>query len=242
MDGVQEAAVGKRQQTEPGSPVVVLLGGPGSGKGTHGRAVAEALGLDHVSTGDRFREEIQAGSPLGKRAQAAIQQGRFAPDDVASELLGNILAERPYGAGLVLDGYPRTRAQAMILPELLSPHGLALRAVIHLALNDEEIIARLSGRLTCRACGETCHQTYQPPRQPGVCDLCGGELYRRADDEPETIRKRLAMFHETEGPLLEVYRSGPLWVEIDGCGPIEEVKARAIAAASSRLKAVSFRF
>ncbi|GAB4244401.1 MAG: adenylate kinase [Candidatus Methylacidiphilales bacterium] len=242
MEQDQDTADGELQSPESGGPVIVLLGGPGSGKGTHGRAVAEALRLDHVSTGDRFREEIQAGTSLGKRAQAAIQHGRFAPDDVASELLGNILAGRPYGAGLVLDGFPRTRAQAMILPAMLSTHGLTLRAVIHLALNDEEIIARLSGRLTCRACGETCHQTYQPPRQPGVCDLCGGELYRRADDEPETIRKRLAMFHETEGRLLEVYRSGPLWVEIDGCGPIEEVKARAIAAASSRLKAVGFRF
>ncbi len=219
--------------------VIVLLGGPGSGKGTHGRAVAEALGLDHVSTGDRFREEIAAGTDLGLRAQAAIKQGRFAPDDVAAELLTSILDDRPRGCGLVLDGYPRTRAQAEGLVGLLNRHGLTLRAVIHLAIEDDEIVARLSGRLTCRDCGETCHQTYQPPRQPGVCDLCGGQLYRRADDEPGTIRKRLAMFHETEGPLLDFFRAGPLWIEIDGAGPIHVVKARAIAAASSQLKQAS---
>lgn len=232
------ASAGKMDRGLGPRPVIVLLGGPGSGKGTHGRAVAEALNFDHVSTGDRFREEIQAETPLGKRAQAAIEQGRFAPDDVASELLQKILAEQPPRAGLVLDGYPRTYAQALGLPALLAAHDLFLGAVIHLALDDEEIVTRLSGRLTCRACGETCHQTYQPPRQAGVCDLCGGELYRRADDQPETIRKRLAVFHEAEGPLLEVYRSGPLWVEIDGSGPKAEVKARAIAAASSRLNQV----
>lgn len=220
----------------PKEIVIVVLGGPGSGKGTHGRAVAEALGLGHISTGDRFREEIAAGTKLGQRAQVALDQGRFAPDDVACELMGRILAEQPAGVGLVLDGFPRTRAQAETLPGLLAPHGLELRAVIHLALGDEEIIARLSGRLTCRGCGETCHERFQPPQRPGVCDLCGGPLYRRPDDEPTTIRRRLVMFHETEGPLLDFYRSSPLWVEIDGAGPVAEVKARAIAAASSKLK------
>ncbi|MFQ3670603.1 MAG: nucleoside monophosphate kinase [Verrucomicrobiia bacterium] len=219
-----------------GGPVVVLLGGPGSGKGTHGRAVAEALGLDHVSTGDRFRREMAEGSDLGQRAKAAIDEGRFAPDDVATELMARILRERPRGLGMVLDGYPRTRAQAERLGELLEGNGLKLKAVVHLALGDEEIVRRLSGRLTCRVCGETCHEQFQPPRTIGICDWCGGELYRRPDDRPETIRKRLAMFHETEGPLLAYFRNSPLWVEVDGSGPVGEVKARAVAAASSRLK------
>jgi adenylate kinase len=220
------------QQTHS-RPIVVLLGGPGSGKGTHGQALAEALGYQHLSSGEHFRDHIRRATELGRRAREPIENGRLVPDDVASELVRTMLGECPDASGFVLDGYPRSRVQAEALEGIAPALGCAVAQTLYLAISADEIVRRLSGRLTCRACGRTCHETSKPPARPGRCDACGGELFRRTDDEPATIRQRLAEFHRTIGPLLDFYRETGRLREVAAEGPVQEVSARVIAQAQS---------
>jgi len=209
--------------------VVVLLGGPGSGKGTHGQALAAALGYQHLSSGEHFRDHIRRATPLGRRASQAIESGQLATDDLANELVRAMLDGCPDASGFVLDGYPRSRAQAEALEGTVSALGCVVTQTLYLAISDDEIVRRLSGRLTCRACARTCHETSKPPARPGVCDACGGELFRRADDEPATIRQRVVVFHRMIGPLLDFYRATGRLVEIAAEGPVGDVSARVIA-------------
>ncbi len=215
----------------PGSsrPVVLLVGGPGSGKGTHGQALAAALGYQHLSSGGHFRDHIRRATPLGRRAQEFIGSGALVPDEVAAELVQAMLGGSPDARGFVLDGYPRTLAQAEALESMVPALGCVVTQTIYLAVADDEMVRRLSGRLTCRACGRTCHETSKPPARPGVCDACGGQLFRRPDDEPATIRQRVAVFHRMIGPLLDFYRGTGRLVEIAAEGPVHEVSARVIA-------------
>ncbi len=214
-------------------PVVVLLGGPGSGKGTHGQALAAALGYQHLSSGEHFRDHIRRETPLGRRAREFIESGQLVPDEVAGELVRAMLGGSPDASGFVLDGYPRSLAQAEALETIVATLDCAVTQTLYLAIADDEIVRRLSGRLTCRACGRTCHEISQPPARPGVCDACGGELFRRADDEPATIRQRVAVFHRLIGPLLDFYRATGHLVEIAAEGPVHEVSARVIATAKN---------
>lgn len=151
------------------------------------------------------------------------------PDEVAGELTRTMLGGCPEASGFVLDRYPRSLAQAEALESIVSALGCAVTQSLYLAIADDEIVRRLSGRLTCRACGQTCHETSKPPARPGACDVCGGELFRRTDDEPTTIRQRIAVFHQMIGSLLDFYRKTGRLVEIAAEGPVHEVSARVIA-------------
>jgi adenylate kinase len=212
--------------------VIVLLGGPGSGKGTHGQALAEALGFQHLSSGAHFRDHIRQKTPLGRRAMEPIAKGQLVPDEVTLELVRTMFGGSPDATGFVLDGYPRSLAQAEALEGLVPALGCVVRQTLYLAVSDDEIVRRLSGRLTCRSCGKTGHESSRPPDRSRVCELCGGELFRREDDQPAIIRQRVALFHRTIGPLLDFYRATDRLVEIAAEGPVPEVSARVIAQAN----------
>lgn len=199
--------------------LLVLLGGPGSGKGTHGQALADAFSLRHLSTGAHFRRHMAKKTEWGLLAQGYIDRGRLVPDEVATRLLTDLLNELPAGEGFVLDGYPRSLVQARDLKGILVQRGQHLSAALYLKISEEEIVRRLSGRLTCRRCEQTFHEISNPPAVPGVCPACGGELYRRDDDQPDTIRKRVEVFHRSAAPLLEFYREENLLCEIEAEGP-----------------------
>ena len=220
------------QSQIPSTAVIVLLGGPGSGKGTHGQALAQALGYEHLSSGEHLRDHIRRATPLGCQAREFIENGQLVPDHLATELVRALLGGGPTGSGFVLDGYPRSLAQAEALERIASPLGCAVTQALYLAISDEEIVRRLSGRLTCRTCGQTCHETSKPPARRGVCDACGGELFRRADDEPATIRQRIAVFHQMIGPLLDFYRKTGRLAGVAAEGPVHEVSARVVAEAN----------
>lgn len=211
------------------TPIIILLGGPGSGKGTHGQALAEELGYHHLSSGEHFRDHIQQATPLGRRAVEFIEKGQLVPDELATELVQTMLGDFPDARGFVLDGYPRSLAQAEALEEIAATLECSVKLTLYLEVSDFEIMRRLSGRLTCRECGRTYHETSSPPARPGVCDACKGELFRRDDDEPATIRQRITGFHETISPLLEFYRAAEQLVEIPAEGPVGEVSARVVA-------------
>ncbi len=211
--------------------VVVLLGGPGSGKGTHGQALADALDYHHLSSGGHLREQIRRGTPLGRRAQEAIQGGRLVSDEVVLGLVRAMLGEGAGARGFVMDGYPRSQAQAMSLETLVSEVDCIVTQTLFLVISDAEMMRRLSGRLTCRSCGRTWQETPKGPVLSGRCDACGGELFRRADDEPTTIQRRIDVFHRMIEPLLQFYRASGRLTEVAAEGSVQEVSDRVIAAA-----------
>ena len=220
-------------QTSP-APIIVLLGGPGSGKGTHGQALATALGYEHLSTGEHFRDHIRRATSLGRRASEFIKNGRLVSDELVIAMVREMLGGHPTASGFVLDGYPRSLAQAEALESIASAPDYEVTQALYLAISDDEIVRRLSGRLTCKACGRTCHETSKPTARAGVCDACGGELMRRADDEPATIRQRISVFHRMIIPLLDFYRAAGRLVEIAAEGPVRDVSARVIAMSKLR--------
>ena len=217
-----------RSASDP-RPVIILLGGPGSGKGTHGQTLASALGFPHLSSGEHFRDHIRRGTPLGLRARERIDAGQLVPDEMAVELVRGMLGSSPHARGFVLDGYPRSLGQAEALQVLAPELGIVIAKTVFLQVSDQEIVRRLSGRLTCRACGATCHEDFKPPASPGVCDSCGGALFRREDDEPTTIRNRIAQFHEMTAPVVDFYRAAGLLTEVAAEGTTNEVGARVVA-------------
>lgn len=212
---------------------LVVLGGPGSGKGTQGQIISSLLGLKHLSTGEYFRDHIQRGTELGVLAQSYIGRGMLVPDDVATRLLKDILQDLPPDEGFILDGYPRSLQQARDLSGLLQEQGQSLDAVFYLKVSDDEIVRRLSGRLVCRSCQKSFHILFQPPVRKNVCDHCGGPLFRRDDDNPGTIRQRIRVFHEMTEPLIAFYRETGLLREIDAEGLPAEVKGKVESAARS---------
>jgi adenylate kinase len=215
----------------PSTAIIVLLGGPGSGKGTHGQALAAALGYDHLSSGEHLRDHVRRATPLGRKVREFLTDGQLVPDELATQLVQAVLGGRPTARGFVLDGYPRSLAQAEALEGIGSARGCAVTQTLYLAVSDDEIVRRLSGRLTCRKCGRTYHEISKPPARPGVCDACGGELFRRVDDEPGTIRRRIAVFHQMIGPLLNFYRETGRLVEVPAEGPVHEVSERVVVEA-----------
>ena len=216
------------------SLIVILLGGPGSGKGTHGRALAEALGYEHFSSGEHLRDHARQATPLGRRARESFATGQLVSDDVAIALVRAMLSGSSGARGFVLDGYPRSVVQAEALETIAAALDCAVTRTVYLEISDDEMLRRLSGRLTCLACGQTCHETSQPPGKAGVCDACVGELFRRADDEPATIRARIAVFRRMIDPLLEFYRESGRLARIAAEGPVATVSARVIEAACVR--------
>ena len=197
---------------------LVLLGPPGAGKGTQAERIAATFGLPHISTGEILRAAVAAGTSLGAQAQQHMQAGGLVPDEVVVGIIRERLAEQDAARGFLLDGFPRTLQQAAALDDMLTASGRALTHVIVLDVPPGELVERLSGRRTCRQCGKGYHIKFDPPKQPGVCDACGGELYQRADDNEETVRNRLVVYGEQTEPLIDYYTRKGLVGAISGGG------------------------
>lgn len=209
---------------------IVLLGPPASGKGTQAARLREALNLPHVASGDLFRENLKNETELGLRAKGYMDRGELVPDDVTIAMVMERLSRPDCASGAILDGFPRTIAQAEALDEALARRGQRINLVPCITVPDEVLVERVSGRRLCRTCGEAYHVRFNPPRQPGICDKDGGELYQRDDDKPETVRKRLQVYREQTSPLIDYYRRRDLVVEINGDQPIDAVTADLLAA------------
>lgn len=203
--------------------ILVLLGPPGAGKGTQAERLQETFNLVHVASGDLFRENLREQTELGKLAQKYMDRGELVPDDVTIGMVRARL-ERPDSLkGIILDGFPRTIPQAQGLNEMLDDMGRKLDAVLHIAVPDEELIRRLSGRWICEECQTPYHALSNPPQVEGKCDMCGGRLYQRDDDKPETVRARLNVYHKQTSPLIEFYRETGHLREVNGAGGIDAV-------------------
>ena len=214
---------------------LVLLGGPGAGKGTQAERLAEALDIPQVSTGDLFRENLKNETELGILAKGYMERGELVPDEVTVGMVRERLSRPDAQQGAILDGFPRTIAQAEALEALLADLGLELAVVPYIKVPEDVLLDRLAGRWTCRACGAMYHQLFSPPQVAGVCDRCGGELYQRPDDTPETQKHRIKVYFEQTAPLIDYYRDKGLLVEVDGRPGIDEIQAellRIVASAS----------
>jgi adenylate kinase len=205
---------------------LVLLGPPGAGKGTQAAAVRERFGIPHISTGDMLRGAIMAGTPAGVKARAIVDAGNLVPDDMVAEMVRERLSAPDTAPGFLLDGYPRNIEQGATLETILQALGRKLDHVLYLALDDAEIVKRLSGRRTCGSCGAPYHVNSAPSKQQGVCDYCGGALVQREDDREEVIGRRLKVYRERTEPLVEFYRKRNLLREVDAMGTVGDVRAR----------------
>ncbi|MGK0673099.1 MAG: adenylate kinase [Halothiobacillaceae bacterium] len=204
---------------------IVLLGAPGSGKGTQSKFLVEHYKVPQISTGDLLRAQVAAGTPLGRRAKDAMDHGQLVSDDIVLGMIRERLAEDDTRAGFILDGFPRNLAQASALDALLAELGKPLQAVILLDVPFDELMQRLTGRMTCTRCGAVYNKYTHAPRQVGVCDVCGGELIQRADDNEETVGKRLRIFEEQTAPLINFYKAkGKLHI-VDGRHSMEAIFA-----------------
>jgi len=197
---------------------LIFLGPPGSGKGTQAKMIAEQFSLAHISMGDILRQEIKEETEVGKEASSYLKNGLLVPDDVVNKMAAKAV-ERSAEKGFVLDGYPRTKYQAEFLSKVT-----AIDKVIYIDVPQEEIVKRLTGRLSCRKCGAVYHAEHKPPKKAGVCDVCGGELYTRDDDKKETIVKRFEVYNSETRPLVDYY--GAKVAKINGTGGLNEVLER----------------
>mgnify|MGYP002866019437 CR=1 FL=1 len=205
---------------------VVLLGPPGAGKGTQAKLLEQEFGAVQISTGDILRKAVVDQSPLGKKAGDYINRGALVPDDLIIDLIAERMQQPDCANGFLLDGFPRTIPQAESLDALLRKLALSLNCVLSVQVPRAVIIERLAGRRTCKKCGALCHVSFEPPKQPGVCDCCGGELFQREDDQEETIANRLNVYASQTAPLVDYYRRQGALREIDGVGSIDEIRAR----------------
>jgi adenylate kinase len=206
---------------------LILVGPPGSGKGTQAKLLSQRQGLTHISTGDMLREAIRLGTPAGRNAQPFVSTGQLVPDDLVNQIIADFFRRENRPDNFVLDGYPRTLPQGVSFDQVLRQQFLSLDVVVLLKVDDEEIVRRMSGRWVCpnSACGAPYHTAYKPPRKKGICDNCGTRLIQRDDDKEQTVRKRLAIFHASHGDLLEHYRRVGLLREVPGLGDIESIYA-----------------
>jgi adenylate kinase len=203
---------------------LVLLGPPGAGKGTQAAHLQAKYGVAHLSTGDMLREAVAAGTDLGKQAKAVMDAGWLVSDDLMIKLVDDRIQAPDCKGGFVLDGYPRTVAQAQALDRLLARQGASLDGVLEIRVDDDALVDRISGRFSCAKCGAGYHDRYKPTKVPGVCDVCGStEFVRRADDNAETVRARLQAYNAQTAPLLPYYRERSLLRTVDGMGSIAEV-------------------
>ena len=209
---------------------VVLLGPPGAGKGTQAKLLQDEFGAVQISTGDILRKAVADQTPLGNQAVGFINSGALVPDSVIVNLVAERLQEQDSAKGFLLDGFPRTIAQAESLDEILKKMALSLNCVLSVEVPEEIIVERLAGRRTCCNCGALCHVAFNPPKTAGVCDRCGGELFQRDDDQEQTIVKRLEVYERQTAPLVNYYRQRGLLRTIDGVGEIDQIRARVIAA------------
>jgi len=214
--------------------IVILLGAPGSGKGTQGVPLSEKLGLAHVASGDMFREHLSQGTELGKLAKSYMEKGELVPDDVTIRMIEQRL-ERPDAAGgVILDGFPRTLPQAEALEEALAAQGRRVDVAPFVQVSTDELLRRLGGRWMCRVCGRSYHVVSNPPKHDHVCDVDGGELYQREDDSIDVARKRLQVYFEQTQPLVDYYRDRGVLVDVNGEQSIEQVSDDLVAAIRRR--------
>jgi adenylate kinase len=199
---------------------IVLLGVPGAGKGTQAKRLSTALALPHISSGDLFRENLKNETPIGEEAKKYLSRGELVPDEITIGMIEERLGQADGASGAILDGFPRTTRQADALETMA---GGSVRAAIHVEVPIERLVERMSGRRVCRQAGHVYHTRHNPPKERGICDEDGSELYQRDDDKPETVRHRLKVYEERTQPLIEYYRERSLLIEINGDQPIDSV-------------------
>lgn len=208
-------------------PVLILLGPPGAGKGTQARMLEEDFGLVQLSTGDLLRAAVAAGTEAGKRAKAVMEAGQLVSDEIVLAILKDRMAQPDVARGIILDGFPRTAGQAAALDGLLADAGQKVTAAISLEVDDEAMVARVSGRYTCAGCGEGYHNEFKQPAKAGTCDKCGGTAFkRRADDNAETVRERLTAYHAQTAPLIAHYDRLSVLERVPAMGSIDGIRAR----------------
>ena len=213
---------------------LTLFGPPGSGKGTQAGFLTQHFGIPQVSTGDLFRSEIQAGTPLGVEVKGFLDRGDLVPDDITLEVVKSRLHEPDTARGVLFDGFPRTVAQAAELDKMLSSLGRRMDRVLFVQVPTEMLVSRMAGRLTCPKCGRTYHPELAPPQQDSVCDVDGTQLVMREDDRPETARRRIGVYLEQTLPVLAHYRQQHVVSDVDGTGGIDEVRTRILRAIDGR--------
>lgn len=202
---------------------IIMLGAPGAGKGTQAKKIADKYQIPHISTGDIFRANIKNGTELGKKAKTYMDQGLLVPDELVVDLVVDRVQQSDCANGYVLDGFPRTIPQAEALDAALAKLGDKVDFAINVEVPDENIINRMGGRRACVGCGATYHVAYNPPKQEGFCDIDGDKLILRDDDKPETVKKRLDVYHDQTQPLIEYYSSKQILKEVDGTVDMEDV-------------------
>lgn len=207
---------------------IIMLGAPGAGKGTQAKKIAAKYNIPHISTGDIFRMNIKNGTDLGTKAKTYMDQGLLVPDELVVDLVVDRLKQEDCKAGYVLDGFPRTIPQAEALDQALKAMDETMEYAIDIDVPDEKIVARMSGRRACVSCGATYHLEYAPTKVEGICDTCGGELILRDDDKPETVQKRLDVYHEQTQPLIQFYSNSGILKSIDGTVDIEQIFAEIV--------------
>jgi adenylate kinase len=208
---------------------IVLLGPPGAGKGTQSKVLENELDLPHISTGDIFRENIKNGTPLGKLANTYISTGHLVPDDVTIAMLRERFTQPDCKRGAIMDGFPRTPIQADELEDLLNSFGGQVNLVLHITAPVDSLIDRLAGRWICKAQGHAFHEHFNQPREKGICDIDGSDLYQREDDKAETVLKRIEVYENQTAPLIQYYQERGLLIEINGIAAIEEVSRQVMS-------------
>ena len=205
---------------------IILLGPPGAGKGTQASRLEAERGMIQLSTGDMLRAAVKAGTPIGLKAKAVMDAGELVSDEIVSGIIGDRLDEIGADAGVIFDGYPRTAAQAESLDQILADRGRSLQHVIELAVDEDALVERITGRFTCAACGEGYHDSFKQPAKAGVCDKCDGtEFKRRPDDNEETVRTRMAEYRAKTAPILPIYEARGVVSRVDGMADMNDVAA-----------------
>ena len=202
---------------------IIMLGAPGAGKGTQAKKIAAKYDIPHISTGDIFRANIKNGTELGNKAKTYMDQGLLVPDELVVDLVVDRVQQDDCKNGYVLDGFPRTIPQAEALDKALAEFGDKIDYAVNVDVPDENIINRMSGRRACLNCGATYHIVYNPSKKEGICDTCGQQLVLRDDDKPETVKKRLSVYHDQTQPLIDYYKNEGILAEVDGTKDMEEV-------------------
>lgn len=203
---------------------LILLGPPGAGKGTQAKLLIKKYGIPQISTGDILRAAVKDQTPMGVKAKGFMDAGALVPDEVVVGIISERLNLSDCANGFILDGFPRTVAQADALAKVLSGLGRSIDHVVSIVVDKEELLGRITGRRTCRNCGKGFHISFDPPKTPGICDECSGELYQRDDDREDTMRKRLEVYEQQTSPLVEYYKKESLLRPVQGVGSIEEIQ------------------
>lgn len=215
---------------------IVLLGAPGAGKGTQAALLSEKLKLAHISSGDLFRQALANGTELGKQAKMYMEKGQLVPNEVTIKMVLDRITAPDCKNGIILDGFPRNLEQAGALDKALIETGKKIDHAVYIKVSEAELLSRLTGRWVCRECQAPYHEVSSPPKKAGVCDKCGGQLYQRADDNTQTIKKRLQVFFAETAPLIDYYSKAGKLVEMQGEGSMEEISQRIISGLKTKAK------